>query len=1140
MSTITRFVFGCLLTCAAAWGQTAQIAGIVKDSSGSSIPGAAVKVTQTATGVVRTTNSGADGGYVLPNLPIGPYLLEVTKDGFTKYVQSGIVLQVDTQPTIDVALQVGSISEQVTVEAAVAQVETRTTSIGQVVDNQRIMEMPLNGRDVHELIFLAGMARFPGTASLQSVRNYPTVVVAVAGGAPDSVSYNLDGVIHQDPYNNLSLPLPFPDAVQEFKVETSAIPPQYGYHSTATVNAVTKSGTNQFHGDLFEFLRNGDLNARDFFAKTRDTLKRNQFGGTVGGPVRKDKLFFFGGYQRTTLRSDSAQNTAFIPTQAMTGGDFSAIKTVLPASLGFMPGNQINPNLLSPVAQNILKTIPPTTDPTGRTLYGLVAKQDEDLVNAKVDYQANSQHSVFGRFTSAKLNVGSSFDGKNPLSISTYGLNDLDYGLALGDTWVVTPNLVSAFRVGANRTNIVKVPDNYKSWSALGANITPISGDVITANVTGAFTIGGGGASPGQSHNGPLWSIFEDLNWVKGSHQIGFGGSVYHQMLNYWSGVNGVGSATFDGSASAAPGVPGVPLVDFMLGRPAAFSQGTNYGFYSRQYYQALYIQDSWKITRRLTANYGVRWEPYTAVYQKFSHQDLHFDPALFTQNVRSSFYKSSPAGLVFSGDPQYSCGNSFNCSKWNKFFPRVGLAWDPRGDGRMTIRAAYGMFGDRMSMLSLSQEQFAAPFGNTVAPTINGAKVATLTDPWVNYGGLAGGGSQPGQNPMPILASLSGFGNVNPNIPFPTFGRYVSSPLSDFHPTYVNQWNLSIQRQIGKDWLLTANYLGTSTIHFVSAAMLNPAVYISGNCAAGQYGLAAPGPCSTPGNANFRRRLYLQNPALGQYYAAVGQVDDGGTTSYQGLYFSAQKRLSSGVTMQANYTYSHCISDPWAQNPTADGVAIPGARRQWRSNCPGIDQRQLFRLNLVATTPKFSGRLMRILASNWQLAPNLEIRSAQFFTVTAGSDVALTTVGAPTAMNPYGFQTPDLVNKNPYPSHQTVDNWINKSAFQNAATGNYGNLGYSNLKGPGVFQLNVALSRNFTIRERTYIQVRAEAFNLPNHLNPFTPGSGPLNPANPGYGGLLALTAPNFPQITSDISGNGGLQSGDYRVIQLAMKFIF
>src|SRR5581483_8039395 len=246
---------------------------------------------------------------------------------------TGIVLQVDTNPTIDISMKVGAVSEQVTVEAGAAQVETRSTSVGQVVDNQRIMEMPLNGRDVHQLIFLAGMANYPGTASLNSVRNYPTVVVSVAGGAPDSVGYSLDGIIHQDPYNNLSLPLPFPDAVQEFKVEWNGVPPQYGYHSTATVNAITKSGTNQFHGDLFEFLRNGDLNARDAFATARDTLKRNQFGGTIGGPIRHDKLFFFAGYQRTSLRSDSAQNTTFIPTAAMANGDFSGIAQCFNRSL---------------------------------------------------------------------------------------------------------------------------------------------------------------------------------------------------------------------------------------------------------------------------------------------------------------------------------------------------------------------------------------------------------------------------------------------------------------------------------------------------------------------------------------------------------------------------------------------------------------------------------------------------------------------------------------------------------------------------------------------------------------------------------------------------------------------------------------
>ena len=1138
-------VFLALAMSVATWAQTSQLNGTVRDASGSAIPGATVKATQTATGVSRTTASGADGTYVLPNLPGGPYMVEITKEGFNRYTQTGITLEVGAAPTIDVAMQVGSVNEQVTVEATALQTETRSASIGQVVDNTRIMELPLNGRDVHQLIFLAGMANYPGQGSLQSVRNYPTVVVSVAGGAPDSVAYNLDGVIHQDPYNNLSLPLPFPDAVQEFKVEWNSIPPQYGYHSTATVNAVTKSGTNQLHGDLFEFLRNGKLNANDFFNNktglARDTLKRNQFGGVLGGPIKKDRTFFFGAYQRTMLRSDGVQRTAFIPTAAMANGDFTSLTTALPPALGFA-SNRIAPALLNPVALNILKTFPQATDASGRANFQQSASQDEHLGVGKLDHQINDKQSFFARYTIAQLNQASSYDGKNPLGIANYGLNDLVYGLALGHTWVMSPNLVSSLRVGANRTNIAKVPDIYGSFADFGANVSPVGGKMIALTVQGAFTLGGGGAAPGESHNGPLWSIVEDFNWVKGSHQIGFGGSIYHQRLNYWSagGVNATGLATFDGS------VTGVPLADFMLGRPQTFSQGTLYGFYSRQFYRALYIQDSWKITSRLTANYGVRWEPYTAVYQSRPYQNLHFDEAAFNRGDKSQYFQYSPPGLFFSGDKEYGCGRAFNCPKWNKFFPRVGLAWDPRGNGRMTIRAGYGMVGDRMSMLALSQEQFSAPFGNQVS-----VAGANLTNPWANFGGGAGGLLPAGQNPIAILAQRSGFGYQARDIPFVTAATYVDSPLENFKPTYVNQWNLSIQRQMGKDWLLSSNYVGSSTIHFVSGAQTNAAQFMGlGPCtlqqvnAAGQVvGVNYP-VCSTTANQNFRRPLYTRSPLKGQFYSAVGRVDDGGTQTYQGLNLSAQKRMSAGLNILANYTYSHCIGDQWAQNPTANGVTIPGARRQWRGNCLGMDVRQLFQLSGVWTTPKFNNNIARILGTGWQFAPTMEIKSAQMFTVLAGSDTALSSVPN---------QPAQLLNTNPYPAVQTVDRWIDPAAFGGGCTvaqtlsgqtgaciplGTYGNLGYNNLKGPGVFQLDLALSRNFTLRERSALQLRAEGFNLPNHQNFFTPGQGPAG------GGLLGgnqtRNSPNFGQITNTIAGNGGLLQGNYRVVQLAMKIIF
>jgi Carboxypeptidase regulatory-like domain/TonB dependent receptor len=1139
--------FAFALAGATAWAQatTAEISGTVKDPSGAVLPGVEVTVTQTATGAKRSTVTNETGNYVLASLPLGPYMLEAALAGFKSYVQTGIVLQVDASPVINIVLQVGQVSEQVEVSADAALVETRTTAIGSVVTNQQVAEIPLNGRDPHELIFLAGMANYPGAGSYNSIRNYPTVVVSVAGGNGDGVSYLLDGSIWQDPYNSLSLPLPFPDALQEFKVETSAMPAQYGFHATATVNAVTKSGTNDFHGDLFEFVRNGDLNARDAFAVKRDSLKRNQFGGVIGGPIKKDKLFFFGGYQRTSLRSDGVQNTAFIPTPDALNGDFTGLASptcnsgkqiTLPASLGFV-NNRISPSALNPVAVNVAKTFPVSNNPCGRTLYGQVANQDEDLVTAKIDYTISPKHSIFGRYMLGRLNTGSTYDGTNPLSINVYGYQDFDYGVNVGSTYLIGNNIVNSLRIAANRTNIVKLPDNYKSWNAFGANVSPLAGNVIAISTNNAaFTIGGGAASPGAQHNGPMPSIVEDLSWIKGSHQFGFGGAIYQQRLNYWSGVNAVGTATFDGSRTNSACDPrtdpkncaGLILADFMLGLPVTFNQGTIYGFYTRQFYDSLYAQDNWKVTPRLTLNYGLRWEPYLAPYNNRGENE-HFDFSLFGQNAHSKVFTNAPAGLVFPGDPQYTSGKYINGPVWDKFFPRVGLAWDPEGKSRMTIRAGYGMYGDRAMMLAGTQVYFSSPFGNLLS-----AQGADLANPWASQGG----------NPIATLASLQGVGVYDHNIPFFPNGTYVNSNMQNFKPVYMNQWNLSIQRQIGQDWLLTANYIGNNTIHMISGENVNPAVYIpgqgdaNGNCTLnGQlvpYTVRPGTDCSTVANQQSRRVLSLQYPVQGcrgtnpcQYYAGIGTIDDGGTASYEGLYLSAQKRLSRGISAQANYTWSHCISDPYNENPTANGVAPSFNRRLFRSNCVGIDVRHLFSLNLVATTPKFSNTALRILGSNWQVAPILQIKSAQFFSVFAGTDRALSTV-----MN----QPVNLVG-NPYPSHQTANHWIDSSAFVAAAPGTYGNLGYNNLKGPGVFQLNMALSRTFPITEGKTVQLRAEAFNLPNHVNLFAPGAAP----NAGQKGAnVNLTAPNFGQITNDISGNNGLTAGDYRVIQLVMKFVF
>src|SRR5215813_2349686 len=363
-------LFLCTLSCATVWGQaTAQINGTVSDPSGALIPGVEITATQTETGISRTTVSNETGAYILPNLPGGHYKLEASLPGFGSFVQTGIVLQVNSNPAIKITMQVGQVSETIEVQANAAMVETRSTGVGQVMENARILELPLVGRQVYDLVTLSGAAVQTGTAQTTNRAAYPgTPTFSIAGSLNTANTVTLDGAMHNDVASNTALPLPFPDALQEFKVETSSLPAQYGFHSGAALNAVTKSGTNDFHGTLFEFVRNYKFNGRNFFSSTKDFLKRNQFGGSLGGPIKANKLFFFAGYQGTTTRQDPVLQRAFVPTPAMLSGDFTAYAsaacrtsgaTTLPAP--FM-NNKIEPTLLSKAAVNLSKRLPAAQD----------------------------------------------------------------------------------------------------------------------------------------------------------------------------------------------------------------------------------------------------------------------------------------------------------------------------------------------------------------------------------------------------------------------------------------------------------------------------------------------------------------------------------------------------------------------------------------------------------------------------------------------------------------------------------------------------------------------------------------------------------------------------------------------------------
>src|SRR5438067_2944328 len=364
MFTIVLLIYP--LLCANAWAQaTAQISGTVRDQSGAVLPGVEVTATQTETGISRTTVTNETGSYVLPNLALGPYRLEAALSGFRTYAQAGIVLQVNSNPVVNAVMDVGQVAETLDVQANAAQVETRSVGVGQVIEDTRIVELPLNGRNVQDLITLSGAAVQQGTTGNRSFAGND--IVSMAGSLGFGAAYSLDGIPHMDPYDGQSQPLPFPDALQEFKVETSGLSAQNA--KSASVSSVTKSGTNAFHGDLFEFVRNDLFNARNYFVTTHNTLKRNQFGGTVGGPVIHNKLFFFGGYQRTTIRQDAQNTRQYVPTAAALSGDFTAIASPacnagrqITLRAPFV-NNRINPALFDKAAVAIASKMPKYVDP---------------------------------------------------------------------------------------------------------------------------------------------------------------------------------------------------------------------------------------------------------------------------------------------------------------------------------------------------------------------------------------------------------------------------------------------------------------------------------------------------------------------------------------------------------------------------------------------------------------------------------------------------------------------------------------------------------------------------------------------------------------------------------------------------------
>ena len=1111
--TILVAMLVCAWTCTDTWAQaTAQISGAARDQSGAVLPGVEIKVTQSETGITREAVTNETGSYVLPNLPIGPYRLEAMLPGFRTYAQTGIVLEVNSNPVINVALEVGQVSEQVEVQANAALVETRSVGVGQVMENARILDLPLNGRAMIELVALAGAATPAPIVDGTGGRDpFSKGNLSVAGGLNTGLNFTLDGAYHNNPYDNGYMSMPFPDALQEFKVETGATSAQSGVKSSGTVSLVTKSGTNQFHGDAFEFVRNGIFNARNAFALGRDTIKRNQFGGTLGGPILRNKLFFFGAYQGTTIRQAPTDTLAIIPSAQMLAGDFTTFASPACNAGGQITlkapfvNNRIDPSLYSKQALAVASHLPQTSDPCGTFRYGTSFLENDHMALGRIDYQRSASHSIFGRYLLDTTFSPAAYDiDKNALNAIELGKNGRAQAFTLGDTYLFSANVVNAFRVTANRIAAAKTEANLNN-AGLGPGDIGIKMFVwlphrpaytITGglnSVTGGLRTGAFGPAAGPNRIA-VFGFNDDLSVVRGNHQLTFGTQLSAWWTNSYSNASAFPTITFSGQTT------GLGMSDFLLGAVNTFRYGTTGDQNKRSKYFGLYAADIWKLNRQVTLNYGLRWEPFFPMIH-LDNTVLHFDIDTLRKGIKSNRFAATPPGILFTGDPGFPAYQGMY-NKWKNFSPRVGVAWDVTGDGRTSVRASVGSFYDYPSNLYLQGFSNGAPF----LPTFLRNNVS-FQDPWAN---------EPGGDPFPLSYGR----NLKYNdARWPAYALVTSLDYNTPN-MQVYQWNLSLQKQVGTGWLVSGTYLGNNTVHMWAVQGTNPAVFLGlGSCTLA--GVSYP-TCSTTANTNQRRRLSQENPATGQFFGPINHVEAGATASYNGLILSVERRAGHGITLGANYTWSHCISDPGglsAIQGTSDvGYSNPGNRRFDRGNCAvaSTDRRQVFNLSAVARTRQLANPALRALGSGWQVSPIFKILSGDSMTVTTTQDRSLTGLLPTISQALTAGQRVNQLRANPY-GDKSVKNYLSGAAFALPALGTFPNEGMSSILGPATWQLDAALSRTFQLREAKRLEFRAEAFNLTNSLHMNDP--------------ITNLGSSLFGQVTS---------AKDPRIMQFALKYLF
>lgn len=1026
-----------------AQGTTSSLTGQVMDTTGAVIPHSKVTAKDNATNQTFTQETSDSGSFLFPQLPPGTYTLTAEHEGFSTLVQNNVTLTVGQSGTLNFNLSVGQQSQTVNVTSQAAIIDTNTAQLSSIVDQHRITELPLNGRDPSSLVLLA-----PGTTNvlaspagdIQNTNTFPTEQGASAGGGRQgSTYYLLDGVPNIDTYVLLALPFPNSDATQEFRVITNNFEAQYGFSPGAIVTIQTRSGSNGFHGGLFEFIRNNDLNAGNYFTHAVDSLKRNQFGGYIGGPIIKDKLFFFANYQGTIATTAPATNVTFTPTAAMLAGDFSAVPQTLPAPFATINGkrNQINPALFSPASVRITQDALPLgqTPATGQVNFvGAPVRNGYQEGTGRIDYVLNDKNRIFLR------NYLNFFDQKaasinGNLLAATFGQTGRIYNEVLGHTWTPTSTIVNTLTLSWLRNDFggsgVVTDRNGNSICLKNyINIAEPAGScyIEGLSVTNGFT--GQYGEPNRQTRTSWWAS-ETLTKQLGSHLLMIGGNAVKQ---------------YSAQLTAYPTQPiihfgnaftGFGLADFLLGDVQTFTQGAPSGSPVRGWQIGIFAQDQYKLKPNLTLNYGLRWEPNLS-------QTVILGGAAFHPGQQSTRYPNAPTGLVFPGDAgvtKYLIPRTYG-----GFQPRVGIAWQPSFLRNTSLRAGFGMFQAPDQYSVFNHASSIAPFSPLYLLTGTPGSPVSFDNPWANN--AATGGKSP-FNENDFVQ--------NPNVP--ASQAVFTTPITvgavydpNFKLSMTQSWTASVEQQLASNFALHLAYVGSQTYHQTILKDLNPGFY----------------------SAKGARVLYAPN------FGQLLQFTSEGTASYHALQAGIEKRLSHGLQFQSNFTWSKSMdiqSNAYYSNVVLSNPLDPRHDRGVSStNVPLISIS-----NLVYTTPDLHGRnkLVRTFFGSWETTLIYTMQSGFPFSIQGGN-------GNNNSGSLQLADRADLTNQ-PYQVHQgSKQQWLahyfNTAAFATNAPGTFGNSQRNLLKGPGVSSGDLALIKNLPFQERYNVQLRGEFFNVLNH----------------------------------------------------------